>query len=102
LTRQGILGILSVNVSDRRPIAPRTVAQNIIAEHGKPAFQKLIAMFRANESGTKIGHVFSVSRQRINQWKAALGSEHVTYVLDPAIEDLVEKKSPRTTRRTAV
>lgn len=94
--------MLSSNVSDRRPIDPRTIAQNIIAEHGKPAFQKLISMFRANESGTKIGHIFSVSRQRVNQWKAALGTEHVTYVVDPAIEDLVEKKAPRSTRRTAV
>jgi hypothetical protein len=80
---------------------PRTVAENIITEYGKSAFHKLIDMFRENESGTKIGYAFGVSRQRVNQWKVALGEELITYSVHPEIADLVERR-PRSTRRTAV
>lgn len=86
----------------RQPTDPRTIAENIISDHGKAGFQTLIEMFRANESGTKIGYVFGVTRQRVNQWKTALGEERVTFVVDPAVEDLLDIPVPRGTRRTAI
>lgn len=95
--------MLSPVENGRKHADPRTVAGNIIAEHGAPAFKKLIDMFRANESGTKIGFVFEVSRQRVHQWKLALGSETTTYEVHREVSDLVEPpKQPRASRRTVV
>lgn len=91
-----------MGVISRKPPNPRTVAQNIISEHGPEAFQKLIDMFRSGESGTKIGRIFGVSRQRVSQWRSTLGVEQVTYLVHPDVQDLVDVRTPRGTRRTAV
>lgn len=74
---------------------PRTVAYNIIAEHGKDKFQMLIDMFRANESGTKIGTAFGVSRQRVSQWRNTLGKTTVHFDPDPVLEDLIDGDESR-------
>jgi len=81
---------------------PRTVALNLISEHGQDGFQKLIDMFRDNISGTRIGAAFGVSRQRVSQWKLALGVEHVRYEVDAAIQNLVDQGDPKTLGRTSV
>lgn len=76
-----------VSVKLKQP-DPRTVALNLIAEHGKPAFHKLIEMFNDNVSGTKIGKIFGVTRQRVSQWKQALGYTHTTFEVKSEISDL--------------
>jgi hypothetical protein len=76
----------------------------LIAEHGRAAFQRLIQMFCDNVSGAKIGQEFGVSRQRVSQWRAALGTEQVTYLVRHEIRDLVgpvDEKRP-SGRRTLV
>ena len=88
-------------MSKRKP-DPRTVALNLISEHGAPAFQKLIDLFRKGESGTVIGNAFGVSRQRVSQWRSALGIEHVSYEVFPEISDLVDTEDPNGTQRTLV
>lgn len=69
---------------------PRTVAYNLISEHGRQRFQLLIDLFRRGESGTKIGQEFGVTRQRVSQWRSALGVETVSYRLHDEIADLAE------------
>ena len=88
-------------MSDKKHAKPRVVANNLIAEHGKAAFNQLIEMFCAGESGTKIGEMFGVSRQRVNQWKAALGIEHISFELHDEIKDLAPR-SKTVARRTLV
>ena len=89
--------------SGRKHADPRVVAENIIADHGEAAFKKLIEMFRGNESGEKIGYVFKVSRQRVHQWKVALGQVRTTYVVYREVSALVDlPKPPRPSRRTVV
>lgn len=89
-------------MTTRKSPDPRTVATNLIAEHGRAGFQRLIDMFRDGESGTKIGYAFGVSRQRVSQWKAALGKEFTTFEVHPDIRDLVDQEDPQGTKRTLV
>ncbi len=86
----------------KNPPNPRVVAKNIIAEHGRLAFQTLIEMLRTNVSGAKIGFIFKVSRQRVSQWRAALGIQRAVFEVHPDIADLVESRPETTTKRTAV
>lgn len=82
------------------PSQARIVAKNIIGEHGLAQFRKLIQMLRAGESGTKIGYVFGVTRQRICQWRGTLGWAETTYNVDPSIEDLLtQRRRPASGRR---
>ena len=102
MTRQEFEGTLGTVAERKSDIDPRTVAENIIRDHGKAAFVKLISLLREGESGTKIGYILGVSRQRINQWKQALGDEQVTYNVHPSVESLLPKRATKGTRRTAV
>lgn len=88
-------------MAKRKP-DPRTVALNLISEHGKASFQRLINLFGSGASGTKIGAAFGVSRQRVSQWRAALGIERTSYEVFPEIADLVDQEEPRSTKRTLV
>lgn len=70
-------------------MSARRVAENFIKAHGRPKFVRLIQMFHDNVSGPQIAHEFSVSRQRVHQWKSQLGQERVLFVVDPEIEDML-------------
>ncbi len=89
-------------MSVRKTPDPRTVAINLISEHGREGFQQLIELFRSGESGTKIGLIYNVSRQRVSQWKLALGKEIVSFEVHPAISDLVDQEDPKGIERTSV
>ena len=102
LTRQAKAGKLVTDVSASPTIDAQRIATHILDTFGEKGLARLIAMFRANESGTKIGAVFGVSRQRVNQWKSALGVEHTTYVPDPVVQALIHDPLPPLTKRTAV
>lgn len=69
----------------------KTVAKNLITSHGQVGFQKLIDMFRENVSGTIIGREFNVSRQRVSQWKAALGREITVFETCKEIIEFIDK-----------
>ncbi len=66
----------------------KRVAKNIIKTYGFDKFKRLVELFQANTSGPKIAVEYSVTRQRVNQWKKKLGSEHTTFVLEPEVADL--------------
>lgn len=67
----------------------RKIALNLINNYGQTRFNELIRMLLANESGALIAKEFNVSRQRVNQWKRALGYTKTTFSLNPEVEKLI-------------
>ena len=72
------------------------VARNIIKKHGHEKFVRLLSLFEEGVSGTDIAAEFGVCRQRVNQWKQKLGTRVETYVIEPAVENLLYGRSRRT------
>ena len=81
---------------------PRVLAKYLIETHGDASFRKLIEMFKNGESGTKIGVIFGVTRQRVSQWKASLGTEKVFYSAHADIQDLIDTPTIRRRGTTVV
>jgi hypothetical protein len=87
----------------RRPLPDaRIVAANIIRKYGRVEFQTLIQLFRDNVPTRQIMAGFGVTRQRVAQWREALGTQVVSFEPDPKIVELLPRTEPRVTRRTAV
>lgn len=80
--------------------SPSRVASNFMRTYGRTRLIELIEMFRSGTAGPKIAHVFSVSRQRVHQWKSQLGSEKTSFIVDPEVEKLIIAR--RTNTRTSV
>jgi hypothetical protein len=86
----------------RRQPNPRVVAQNIIRKYGKNEFQLLIQLFQDNAPTKQVMALYLVTRQRVAQWREALGIERVVYDPHPQIVDLLPRPlEPRSSRRTA-
>ena len=66
------------------------VAKNIINRYGIDKLTTLIAKFRSGVPGPEIAKDFGVTRQRVNQWKKALGEEHITFIVFPEVDEMVE------------
>lgn len=75
----------------------RKVAEHIINSHGQKAFVQLIEMFKNQVPGSLIAKEFSVSRQRVHQWKHAIGEEHKSFELKSEVFDLISSNFHRTT-----
>ncbi|MCF6205375.1 MAG: hypothetical protein L3J47_00580 [Sulfurovum sp.] len=69
------------------------MSDNIIKSYGRDKFLFLINEFSKGTSGAEIARQFSVTRQRVNQWKKALGVESVTFTMFAGVEDRVRGKS---------
>lgn len=80
--------------------SPSRVAQNFMRTYGRARLVQLLEMFRAGDPGPKIAHTFSVTRQRVHQWKTQFGDEKTVFVVDPAVEKLLAPRHSPT--RTAV
>lgn len=76
------------------------VANNIINTYGRDKFLFLVNQFSAGVAGPSIASEFGVTRQRVNQWKRKLGVEHITYVLQPEVEELLVESTSTSTRTT--
>lgn len=68
------------------------VARNFIRTYGRAQFKRLIDGFSANESGQALATEFSVSRERIRQWKNKFGETIVIYRLHPEIQRILKKQ----------
>lgn len=79
----------------------RVVARNIIKKYGKPEFQLLIQMFQEGAPTRKVMQVYAVTRQRVAQWREALGTQVISFEPNPAIADLLPRTEPRVTRRVS-
>ena len=76
-------------MSEKKSTSQR-VAENIETAYGREKLLYLVNQFAQGTPGPEIAKAFGVTRQRVNQWKRKLGVEHVTYVLDPAVEKIVK------------
>lgn len=65
------------------------ISQNLIKSYGRDKFVQLLQMFMENVPGPKIAEEFQVSRQRVHQWKQALGTEKTTYTPHPEVERII-------------
>ena len=68
------------------------VARNFIRNYGRSLFKDLIEGFARGESGQTLADEFSVSRERIRQWKNTFGKIITVYHLHPEIQKILAKQ----------
>lgn len=73
------------------------VAKNLIATYGLERFTYLMDMFRNNISGPVIADEFSVTRQRVNQWRNVLGEKRTVFIAHPDVDALLGVSDGSTT-----
>ena len=78
----------------RKPYNTGRIADNIISDYGKDRFNELIKALQKGISGEVIGRSFGISRQRVSQWRSALGRSR----FEPFSETV--KRLPPTMRRS--
>ena len=69
------------------------VADNLIKSYGEDKFRYLLEQFGQNTPGPKIATEFSVTKQRVSQWKRALGECRTTFHLHPEVEKRINRSS---------
>jgi hypothetical protein len=83
--------------SKQNPGSPLRVAKNLIATYGLERFTYLMDLFRNNISGPIIASEFSVTRQRVNQWRNILGEKRTVFIAHPEVEKLLGVPDSNTT-----
>jgi hypothetical protein len=76
---------MTTSEQDRR----EKIARNIIARHGRGGLVRLLDGLRAGESGQVIADDLGVTRERVRQWKGALGVEVRTYIVSEDVSALL-------------
>ncbi len=61
------------------------ISENITKTYGQDKFDGLLVAFEQNIADSVLAKQFEVSRQRIHQWKQALGSTKIIYTIDPEV-----------------
>lgn len=61
------------------------VTQNFIDRYGVDGLRRLLDALQAAESGQAIAAEFSVSRERVRQWKNTFGSSLTLYQVHPEV-----------------
>lgn len=87
-------------MSEKLKLHPGKVAKNIVKRYGYDKFVLLVNHLQKGSSGPVIAEEFGVTRQRVNQWKKTLGTEHYSYSLDPEVQIEVDKGSTGRMRET--
>lgn len=67
----------------------RRVSQNIVRKYGQEGFSKLLNMLSNNIPCVQIAKEFQVTRQRVYQWKSALGVEKKVFQPYPDVNNFV-------------
>ena len=71
------------------------VARNFVKSYGRTRFRRLLEALARSESGQILADEFSVSRERIRQWKNTFGTVITVYQVHPEVERLLrERKMP--------
>jgi DNA-directed RNA polymerase sigma subunit (sigma70/sigma32) len=65
------------------------IARNITERHGEGGLHRLLDGLRAGESGQSIADDLGVTRERVRQWKLALGKEVRTYLIHPEVINIL-------------
>lgn len=68
------------------------IARRIVADYGGTlALKKLISMFEEGRSVSEIGEVFEVTKQRVSQWRQALGAVQETFTSRQIVQSALKK-----------
>jgi len=67
------------------------IARNFVKRYGQDRFDRLIELLRSGESGQAIADEFSVSRERVRQWKNTFGTVLTLYQVHPDVEALLTR-----------
>ena len=62
------------------------MAQNFVRRYGRQAFRDLLIALGNGESGQSIAETFSVSRERVRQWKNTFGTVVTLYQVHPDVQ----------------
>jgi uncharacterized protein (DUF433 family) len=68
------------------------VARNFIKRYGRTALRRLLESLADGESGQKIANEFSVSRERVRQWKNTFGEVITYYRVYPEIDQILHER----------
>ena len=68
------------------------IARNFVKRYGQERFDRLIELLRSGESGQAIADEFSVSRERVRQWKNTFGTVLTLYQVHPDVESLLTRR----------
>ena len=68
------------------------VARNFVARYGKDRLARLIELLSIGESGQVIADEFSVSRERVRQWKNAFGAVVMLYQVHPEVQMVLDER----------
>ena len=80
----------------RKPPEPSSVRtrrtlRNILRNHGRANLRRLISGLEAGDSGQEIADDIGVTRERVRQWKNALGTEVRFYQPAPEVRELLRE-----------
>ncbi len=67
------------------------VARNFVKRYGASRFHRLIQLLAFGESGQLIADEFSVSRERVRQWKNAFGHVLMLYQVHPEVQMVLDE-----------
>lgn len=68
------------------------VARNFIKRYGANQLERLLQALANGESGQEIAQEFSVSRERVRQWKNTFGQVLTLYQVHPEIQEILEEE----------
>lgn len=70
------------------------VARNFVRRYGADRFARLLQALADGESGQTIADEFSVSRERVRQWKNAFGQVLTLYQVHPEVQEVLRAELP--------
>lgn len=71
--------------------SPQRVARNFVERYGAKRLRWLLEALAAGESGQAIADEFSVSRERVRQWKNTFGSTLTLYQVHPDVQAVLRE-----------
>ena len=68
------------------------MARNFVRRYGAEEFDMLMTMLTDGASGQRIADQFSVSRERVRQWKNAFGQVITLYQVYPEVQKVLDEE----------
>ncbi|MFT4623561.1 MAG: hypothetical protein ACI8PZ_002217 [Myxococcota bacterium] len=68
------------------------VARNFAKRYGRDRLRRLVELLSLGESGQVIADEFSVSRERVRQWKNAFGAVVTLYQVHPEVQLIIDDR----------
>jgi len=75
------------------PSSRERIARNFVNRYGIQKFERLLTLFSMGESGQTIADEFSVSRERVRQWKNAFGQVLTLYQVFPEVQQILDDET---------